>query len=109
MNRDPAYWHQSTTFLPERWLPEAATDEKSPFFKDQRHALQTFSMGPRSCMGQYLAMAEMRLILSNLVWRFDFEAAPIPSQRIRWEDLRTFLLVEKKPVNVMIKLRKGTA
>lgn len=49
-------------------------------------------------MGQHLALAEMRLILANLVYRFDFEA--LESERLRWEDLKTFLLVEKKPVKV---------
>ncbi|KAI1761905.1 cytochrome P450 [Hypoxylon sp. FL1150] len=103
MNRDPALFHRPTSFLPERWLPAAGTDTNSPFLNDQRQAIQPFSVGPRSCMGQHLAWAEMRLILSKLLWNFDFEA--VEGKTLRWEKLRTFLLVEKEPIQVMIKLR----
>lgn len=104
MNRDPALYHAPDAFHPERWLPDAATDSDSPFFNDKRDALQPFSVGPRSCIGQNLAWAEMRLILSNLIWQFNLEADD-SSKRLRWEDLRAFLLVEQKPVNVKISLR----
>lgn len=104
MNRDPANFHLVTSFIPERWLSEATTDPKSPFFNDKRSAVQPFSLGPRSCLGQNLAWAEMRLILTKLLWAFDF--AVVPEKKLRWEDLRTFWLYEKKPVAVWIKLRE---
>ena len=81
-------------------------DSKSPFFSAKRHTVQPFSLGPRSCLGQNLAWAEMRLILAKLVWAFDF--AIVPEKRFRWEDLRAFWLYEKKPVAVWIKLRGGS-
>lgn len=55
-------------------------------------------------MGQHLAWAEMRLILASLIWNFDMSV--VPDKRLRWEDLRTFLLVEKKPVVVKMTLRQ---
>lgn len=30
-------------------------------------------MGPRNCIGKNLAWAEMKLILTNLLWNFDIE------------------------------------
>jgi hypothetical protein len=45
----------------------------------------------------------MRLILSKLIWTFDFEA--VEGKELRWEDLRTFLLVEKRPIMVRLKPR----
>ncbi|KAK3695835.1 cytochrome P450 [Podospora appendiculata] len=105
MNRDPTYFHRADSFLPERWLPEASADEKSPFFGDKREAMQAFSLGVRSCMGQHLAWAEMRLILARLLWNFDFEAPEDKAKWLNWEDLRTFLLVEKRPINVGLRLR----
>lgn len=66
--------------------------------------MQPFSTGPRNCLGQHLAWAELRLILTKLVWNFDMSL--VPDQRLRWEDLRTFLLVEKKPVVVKMSLRR---
>jgi cytochrome P450 len=65
--------------------------------------MQPFSIGPRSCMGQHLAWAEMRLILSKMLFTFDFEA--VEGKTLQWEDLRTFLLVEKKPIHVRLKPR----
>ncbi|KAK5987009.1 Cytochrome P450 monooxygenase lcsI [Cladobotryum mycophilum] len=44
--------------------------QSSPFFNDKRHADQPFSVDPRACMGQHLARAEMRLILTKLGWKF---------------------------------------
>ncbi|KAK0614969.1 cytochrome P450 [Bombardia bombarda] len=105
MNRDPALFRHADSFLPERWLSEAATDEESPFFSDRREAMQAFSLGARSCMGQHLAWAEMRLILARLLWSFDFEAPKNKAKWLNWEDLRTFLLVEKRPINVGLRLR----
>jgi cytochrome P450 len=107
MSRDRQYWHLSESYLPERWLPESQNDPKSPFFGDKRQALQPFSVGPRSCMGQHLAWAEMRLILAKLFWNFDFAAPEDKAKWLRWEDLRTFLLVEKRPVHLRARLRSG--
>lgn len=103
LNRDPTYFHSASSFLPERWLPEASTDPNSPFFHDERRAVQPFSVGPRACMGQHIAWAEMRLVLAKLLWTFDFEATE--GKKLKWEELRTFLLVEKKPLEVRMKLR----
>jgi cytochrome P450 len=56
-------------------------------------------------MGQHLAWAEMRLTLAKLLWTFDLEA--IEGKSLRWEDLRTFLLVEKRPIEVILKRRSS--
>lgn len=105
INRDPDYFHEPTSFAPERWLPEASSDPASPFFNDRRQAIQPFSVGPRACLGQNLAWAEMRLALAKMLWTFDLEA--VEGKRVRWEDLRTFLLVEKRPILVRMRLREG--
>nr|AVY05535.1 cytochrome P450 monooxygenase [Nodulisporium sp.] len=105
MNRNPEYFYKASLFLPERWLPDAMADPLSPFSHDRREAVQPFSVGPWSCLGQNLAWAEMRLILAKLLWTFDFEAG----NRLDWENLKTFLLVEKKPIEVKMRVRKGLA
>lgn len=103
INRNSSYFHCASSFVPERWLPEVHGNPESPFSKDCRGAIQPFSLGPRSCLGQNLAMAELRLIISKLVWAFDFET--IDGNVLNWEDLRVFLLIEKKPIQVKIKPR----
>ncbi|KAK4161222.1 hypothetical protein QBC43DRAFT_357986 [Cladorrhinum sp. PSN259] len=104
MSRDPAYFHSPDSFLPERWLPDATTNPDSPFFNDQRHASQPFSVGGKSCFGQHLAWAEMRLILAKFLWAFDIAAAQ-EEEKVVWEDLKVWVFWEKKPVYVRVKLR----
>lgn len=103
LNRDPNYFHNAAAFKPERWLINAYDDPDSPYYHDKRSAIQPFSTGPRSCMGQLLAWAEMRLILSKLLLKFDLEA--VEGKSFQWEELKTFLLVEKRPMFVRIKPR----
>ena len=45
------------------------------------------------------------MILAKLVWSFEFEA--VRGYEVKWEELRTFLLIERKPVNVWLGLRAG--
>lgn len=54
-------------------------------------------------MGRHLAWAEMRLIIAKLVWTFDIETT---GKSLQWSDLRTFLLIEKKPLEVRLEIRK---
>lgn len=102
LNRDPELFYNAKQFLPERWLPDASTTPESPFFHDDRRAVQPFSMGPRACLGQHLAWAEMQLVMAKLLVELDFVA--VEGKELVWEDLRTFLLVEKKPLEVRVKL-----
>lgn len=102
MFRDPNLFHRSKEFLPERWLEDSENPE-SPFFNDRRDVVTPFSLGPRNCMGKNLAWAEMRLVLSKVLWTFDVTAT---SNSLEWESLRTFLLVEKRPVEVRLRLRE---
>ncbi|KAL8693924.1 MAG: hypothetical protein Q9218_001338 [Villophora microphyllina] len=84
-------------FRPSRWL---MTDKAT---KDLA-AYNPFSLGPRNCLGRNLAWLEMRLILARLFWHFDLEAEGDPS---RWEEQKSWILWEKRPLNVRIKIRSG--
>jgi cytochrome P450 len=105
LNRSPKLFHKPTTFIPERWLEFSTSNPDSCFFNDYRQAVQPFIIGPRACLGQNLAWAEMRLIMAKLVWSFDF--SPVEGRSVRWEDLRTYLLVERKAIDVRITRREG--
>lgn len=41
-----------------------------------RYILMPFSFGPRICIGNKLAMAEMRLVLASLLQKFIFSSVP---------------------------------
>jgi cytochrome P450 len=95
-------FHRPNEFLPERWL-----GDDPAFASDQFGAVQTFGIGPRSCIGRPLAMAELRLFLARLVWRFDLQAVDSEAGRLHWEWQRTFSVVERKPFEVRLKMREN--
>ncbi|KAL0937451.1 toxin biosynthesis cytochrome p450 [Colletotrichum truncatum] len=70
VNRSPANFCEPDSFHPERWLG----DER--FESDKKSAAQPFSFGPRNCIGKNLAYAEIRCILSRVVWNFDMKIHP---------------------------------
>jgi cytochrome P450 len=98
MHRHPALWTQPEAFEPERWLVKGDTTEASP---DTARQLRTFAAflpfgaGPRMCIGRGFALAEIKLILIDIMQRFalrlvepDLPAAKAailtrPKQRIR--------------------------
>lgn len=72
IHRHPAYFPDPTSFIPERHLDVASP----PFPEAKRHrdALRPFEKGPRNCLGQELAMLEVRLAVVMAAREFDFEA-----------------------------------
>ncbi|KAH7071327.1 cytochrome P450 monooxygenase-like protein [Paraphoma chrysanthemicola] len=99
-NRSSRHFRNPEKYAPERFLgdPEYANDKRS--------VIQPFSVGPRNCIGQSLAYAEIRTILARLMWHFDFEM----SDEIRdWEKQRIFVLWDKPSLMVKLKARQPTA
>ncbi|KAI0412481.1 isotrichodermin C-15 hydroxylase [Xylaria grammica] len=99
--RDPANFHKPLEFIPERWMEDALPE----FQNDDKAAFKPFSVGPRDCIGKNLAWAEMRLILAQLVWNFDFLGIERDS-RLWIERQKIFSLWEKFPLNVRIVPRR---
>jgi cytochrome P450 len=60
INRDPTRWADPLQFDPGRHLAEA---------KEQKRALIPFGLGPRGCIGQHLALAELHALLPALARR----------------------------------------
>ncbi|KAK5655330.1 hypothetical protein OQA88_5897 [Cercophora sp. LCS_1] len=98
--RSPTHWVDPLTFAPERWLPGEPGFQR--YADDRREAFKPFSSGPRNCVGQNLAVAECRLIIARLFWRFDVQV--LPGQE-RWIHQRTFLGWEKPPLRVCFQRR----
>jgi cytochrome P450 len=65
IHRHPQYWRCPETFNPERFRP--GNQAALPSF-----AFMPFSGGSRSCIGQYLAMLELRLVLGIFLCNFRF-------------------------------------
>ena len=75
IHRDPQYWPQADSFLPDRWLVP-----KDHLLYPVKGAWRAFELGPRNCIGQELAILEMKLALALTIRKFDFT----PSFR-EWE------------------------
>ncbi|KAL6713648.1 hypothetical protein ACLMJK_009113 [Lecanora helva] len=69
LHREPSCWPKSDDFIPERWLA-AKGDPMYPI----SGAWRPFEFGPRNCIGQELAMLEMKIVLAMTVREFDIQA-----------------------------------
>jgi cytochrome P450 len=70
IQRSPKYFVDPATFRPERWLEGA---EENGFNGDNRSASRPFLIGSRACIGRHMAQQSIRLIMAQLLWRYDFE------------------------------------
>jgi cytochrome P450 len=100
MNRSSRHFTNPEVYAPERFL--GAEQYKD----DKRHVIQPFSVGPRNCIGQNLAWAEIRAILARLVWNFEFE---LVDKGVQWEKQRVFILWQKPSLMVRLKERNAVA
>ena len=66
IHREPLYWPQPDAFIPERWLVPTA-DPLHPI----KGAWRGFEFGPRNCIGQELAMLEMKLVMVMTLREFN--------------------------------------
>lgn len=110
MHFDPKYFAEPKEFNPDRFL---GADAAFP-----RHAYRPFEKGPRSCIGQPLAMDEMKIMLLLVARWFDFELKdhqPVAEPALSFTDLDTklgrhafqgwsFTATPSGPVNMKVSL-----
>ncbi|KAI2472128.1 cytochrome P450 [Annulohypoxylon bovei var. microspora] len=77
--RDPDYWPDADSFIPERFMTH---DESDPLYP-VKNTWRPFEMGPRACIGQELVSVEVRLILALTVREFEVEEA-YPKDAPEW-------------------------
>ncbi|KAF7588251.1 hypothetical protein BBP40_005973 [Aspergillus hancockii] len=98
-----AAYHSNLNFLePYSYVPERFLDDPK-FANDQKNVLQPFSFGPRNCIGRNLALVEIRLILSRLIFNFDME---LDARSENWTDQKVYFLWEKPPLYVKLISRQ---
>ncbi|GAW23079.1 hypothetical protein ANO14919_126290 [Xylariales sp. No.14919] len=94
INHDERFWTDPFKFAPERFLND-------PKYKtDQLDAMQPFGTGPRNCIGQNLAYAEMRLVLAKLVYNFDMSIAEEARDWLRGQKAYTSWVKPRLPIHL---------
>ncbi|KAH8879018.1 putative cytochrome P450 [Thozetella sp. PMI_491] len=92
INHSEAFWKDPECFHPERFLGNL------DFAGDRTEVMQSFSYGPRNCIGRNLAYAEMRLVLARLLYNFDLQPGP---GSLDWFDrAKSYFLWQKPVLNV---------
>ena len=69
MHREAMYWPQQDSFIPERWL----VSEDDPLHP-VKGAWRPFEFGPRNCIGQELALLELKLVMVMTLRDFSIAA-----------------------------------
>lgn len=73
INRLTAYWGKDAMeFRPQRWINADGTPNNTGG-ATSNYSIMTFLHGPRSCIGQGFARAELKCLLAALVGRYTFE------------------------------------
>jgi cytochrome P450 len=76
INRNPALWGpDSEDFVPERWIDKETGRATMNGGADSNYSFLTFLHGPRSCIGERFARAEMRSLVAAFVGSFEMEMA----------------------------------
>jgi cytochrome P450 len=88
LHRDSRHWSEPERFLPARFLGTSPREQGNVFFP--------FGSGPRLCIGNNFAMAEMAIFLQPFIGQFDVRPTPyIPVVKA---------LVTLKPDRVPLKI-----
>ncbi|KAH9123010.1 hypothetical protein AeMF1_005900 [Aphanomyces euteiches] len=75
LHRNPKYWSQPDEFIPERFLEGSAVYEANKGLRNghgNTFTYMPFSAGPKNCIGMRFAMAELQVVISNLLLQFSF-------------------------------------
>ncbi|CAA9959842.1 hypothetical protein CFE70_003285 [Pyrenophora teres f. teres 0-1] len=82
INRNPALWGaDAEEFVPDRWIDKETGRATMNGGAASNYSFLTFLHGPRSCIGERFARAEMRAIVAAFVGSFEMEMAD-PGEKI---------------------------
>ncbi|KKY13274.1 putative cytochrome p450 [Diplodia seriata] len=73
VHRNPALWPRADEYLPERWI--VGEDGYAALQPKEKGAWRPFEIGPRNCIGQTLALTEIKTLLVMTLRSFDVKPA----------------------------------
>jgi cytochrome P450 len=95
IHNNPAIWSNPDRFDPDRW----GTDEVS---NRPKNSYMPFATGPRSCIGFNFALGEVKVLLPELVYRYEFSKEG--EEAVTYDP--EFQLI--RPMNLYVRARKRT-
>ena len=76
VNKDPKLWgDDASEYKPERWIDRDTGKLNNTGGASTNYAMMTFIHGPRSCIGQGFAKAELKCLIAAFVRAYTFELA----------------------------------
>lgn len=76
INRLPLLWGDTASdFIPERWIDASTGKANNTGGVTSNYANMTFLHGPRSCIGEKFAKAELKALVAAIVGTFELEMA----------------------------------
>ncbi|KAM0796362.1 cytochrome P450 [Usnea florida] len=71
VNRSQDHWGKDANiFNPERWLEDSIATRRA---SNSKYGFSTFSHGPRACIGQGFARAELAILLAGIIGSFQVQ------------------------------------
>ncbi|KAG9692636.1 cytochrome P450, partial [Aureobasidium melanogenum] len=95
IHNNPAVWEDPHKFNPDRWSTKAAKNRP-------KGSYVPFAAGPRMCIGFNFALQEVRVILSELIYRYEFTRAS--SEEVEYDP--SFQLI--RPMNLFVRAKRRT-
>ncbi|EQB53508.1 hypothetical protein CGLO_06756 [Colletotrichum gloeosporioides Cg-14] len=71
IHHNPRYWERPHEFIPERFLEKTKDDPLQP----PANGWRPFERGPRACIGQEMALTEIKMVCAMTAREFDFKPA----------------------------------
>ena len=94
VHRDPANFENPDEFKPERWIDAGGKFQYFPF------KFIPFSMGPRVCVGESLARADLVMFAAMLFHKYEFR--PVDDKPFKLPVMDIQMAVETNPFNLKL-------
>ncbi|KAI0448685.1 putative cytochrome P450 monooxygenase [Xylaria acuta] len=95
IQKNPAHWENPLRFVPDRWMKEGLAAQMA-----RQGSYTPFAAGGRGCVGFNLALTQVKLVLVELVYRYEFEDSS--PEAVVYDP--EFLVV--RPLNFYVGLRR---
>ncbi|EJF56531.1 cytochrome P450 [Dichomitus squalens LYAD-421 SS1] len=105
IHRDPRYFSPlPDTFLLSRWL-QSQSESSGNVTALNQHGFIPFSHGPANCVGRHLARMEIKMVISELIQKFDLQFAEEFDSGGWCDTIKDYLVTTRGPLLVNLKPR----